>query len=126
VVLPRSERSERWLLGDASGTIALRVPDHPVATAILRAAGPLTVTSANPSGSPPLDAEAALLSVFGDAVAVYLVAPPPERSGTPSTVVDLTQDVPRILRAGTISEEAIDAVLARGPSVFPPGDQSID
>jgi L-threonylcarbamoyladenylate synthase len=123
LVLPRNKRSERWLLGEATGTIALRVPDHPVATAVLRAAGPLTVTSANLSGSPPLDDEAALVDAFGDAVAVYLIALAPDRVGEASTVVDLTQDAPRILRPGPISAERIRAALA---GISSPDDHSID
>jgi tRNA threonylcarbamoyl adenosine modification protein (Sua5/YciO/YrdC/YwlC family) len=115
LVLPRNERSERWLLGDATGTIALRVPDHPVAVAILRAAGPLAVTSANRSGSPPLDDEASLVDAFGDSVAVYLIASAAERAGAASTVVDLTHGAPRIVRSGPIPEGRIRAVVARDP-----------
>jgi len=52
MVLPRTPVSESWDLGGEEATIGVRVPDHPMALALL-AAGPLATTSANRSGEPP-------------------------------------------------------------------------
>ncbi len=80
------------------GKIGFRVPDHPVARELARAAGPLTATSANRHGAPPARTLAEARRSLGDAVAVYLRLPP-SGSGRPSTLVDLTgrrvREVPR-------------------------------
>lgn len=104
MVLARSERSSTWDLGEDRATIGLRVPDHPIALALLDAIGPLAVTSANRSGSPPAATANELLEAFGDAVRVYLVLdeplPPGDRAA--STVVDLSGGGLEILRHGPI------------------------
>ncbi|HXF57134.1 MAG TPA: L-threonylcarbamoyladenylate synthase [Actinomycetota bacterium] len=115
VVLRRSARSAPWYLGEREDTVGVRVPDHPVALAVLRAFGPVATTSANLSGLPPLRSEDDLRATFGEAVEVYLVVapsamPPGER---PSTVVDLTGDRPRVLRSGPIPAERIAEVLGQ-------------
>ncbi len=95
-----------WV-GDRRGTVGVRIPDHPVARALLAAAGPLAVTSANRSGEPPArDADGAR-AIFGDAVAEYLEGTC--RGGEASTVVDMTVDPPRVVRPGPVqigTEEA--------------------
>lgn len=53
LVLPRSRRSGAWKLGGDGESIGVRVPAHPLARAVLTAAGPLAVSSANRSGNPP-------------------------------------------------------------------------
>jgi len=114
MVVRRSAASASWDLGDERATIGLRVPDLPLALAVLEQTGPLGVTSANRSGEPPAPDRTALLETFGEAVSVYLVASAGPLEGAPSTVVDLT-DVPRarILRAGEVSRQRIDEALAR-------------
>lgn len=88
-----------WV-GDRRGTVGVRVPDHPVARALLAGAGPLAVTSANRSGEPPArDADGAR-AIFGDAVAAYLEGTC--RGGEASTVVDMTVDPPRVVRPGPV------------------------
>ena len=79
-----------------SGTVGLRVPDHPLARELARRAGPLTATSANLHGAPPCRAAPEARRVFGDRVAVYLSSGPPG-SGVPSTLVDLTRAQPRTI-----------------------------
>jgi L-threonylcarbamoyladenylate synthase len=115
VVLRRSTRSRPWYLGEREDTVGLRVPDHRVALAVLRAFGPVATTSANLSGRPPLRSRDDLLSTFGEAVEVYLlVAPgamPP--SELPSTVVDLTGEAPRVLRPGPVAPDRLAEVLGR-------------
>ncbi|MGH2692440.1 MAG: L-threonylcarbamoyladenylate synthase [Actinomycetota bacterium] len=101
IVLPRTERSGAWDLGAELGTIALRMPDHPVALEVLRRSGPLATTSANRSGEPtPPDCEGVRAALAGS-VAVYLCAGPAP-AGTVSTMVDLTAGEPRVLREGAL------------------------
>lgn len=99
VVVPKSANAPEWI-GDDRGTVAVRVPDHPVALELLRAAGPLAVTSANRSGEPPArDADEARFGL-GYGVAVYLEGA--ARLGEASTVVDLSGPEPVVLRQGPI------------------------
>ncbi len=113
MVLPRSDLSRPWELGDQRDTIGLRVPDHAITLAILRRTPPLAVTSANISGHPPAATLPELEDAFDDAVAVFVVQPEPllQEDGPPSTVVDLTGSEPRVARAGRISESAIAEVV---------------
>ena len=98
-----------WDLGDAPGTLAVRMPDHPVALALLTQTGPLAVTSANRSGEPPPVVVAEIEAVFGDAVSLYLDAGAAP-GGTASTVADLTGPEARILRPGPVSAADLSAV----------------
>ena len=77
-----------------SGTLGLRVPDHPVARELARRAGPVSATSANYHGAPPCQSLTEARAVFGSRVGVYLAFDPPG-SGRPSMLVDLTRDEPR-------------------------------
>ena len=111
IVLPHAP-SLQWNLGDARGTVMLRMPLHPVALELLRDVGPMAVSSANVSGRPPASDTAMAEGQLGDSVEVYLDGGP---SGEPvaSTIVDLTADEPRILRQGAITAEQISDVLGR-------------
>ncbi len=88
-------------VGDAArSTIGIRVPDHPVALALLTSTGPLAVTSANPAGGADrLDHEAAEAQ-FGVDVDGYLEGVASKGSG--STVVDMTVRPPVVLREGPL------------------------
>lgn len=106
--------SLQWDLGDARGTVMLRMPLHPVAIELLREVGPMAVSSANVSGRPAaVDAEQAR-NQLGDLVEVYLDAGPSEQQAA-STIVDLTGASPRVLRAGPVSVERIAEVLGVDP-----------
>ena len=95
-----------WDLGDADGTVAVRMPLHPVAIELLQRTGPLAVSSANISGrSPAPDAQDAYAQ-FGDDVAVYLAGGNTE-DALPSTIVDCTVEPPRLLRGGAVSLEEL-------------------
>lgn len=84
-------------------TIALRVPDHPVARALIRAAGGAVATSsANRSGDEPAQSGAAALAALDGLVAAVL-DDGPSPGGVASTVVDCTGERPVILRAGPLS-----------------------
>lgn len=116
MVLRRGARSKDWLLGEATQTIGVRVPDHALSLALLERAGPLAATSANISGRPPLLNQTALQEAFGDAVAVFVVARTAARppSGQPSTVVDLTGPELRVLREGPIDAARLSSVTRGG------------
>jgi len=90
----------------ATDTVGVRVPDHEAARALLRAAGPMAVTSANISGQPnPSSAEEVFAQLDGriDLIIDGGITP----GGVPSTLVDCTGDEVRILREGPISLEEI-------------------
>ncbi len=106
--------SLQWDLGDAGGTVMLRMPLHPVAIELLREVGPMAVSSANVSGRlPAVNADEARTQL-GDLVDVYLDAGASQRQAA-STIVDLTGATPRILRAGPVSAERIGEVLGLDP-----------
>lgn len=100
-----------WDLGDARGTVAIRMPLHPVAIELLERTGPMAVSSANRSGEPPALTAADAQDQLGDDVAVYLDGGP-AKTGVASTIVDVTGEVPRILRAGAIDADTLRTVVA--------------
>ncbi len=106
----RHAPSLTWDLGDSRGTVMVRMPLHPVALEVLRHTGPLAVSSANVSGSPPASSAAQAQEQLGGAVDVYLEA---GSSGEPvaSTIVDVTGNRPRLLRAGAVSVNALREVV---------------
>ena len=106
----RQAPSLQWDLGDANGTVMLRMPLHPVAIELLREVGPMAVSSANVSGRPAAVTAADARNQLGDLVEVYLEAGPSARQAA-STIVDLTGAQPRILREGPIPADAIAEVL---------------
>ncbi|MBB4855034.1 tRNA threonylcarbamoyl adenosine modification protein (Sua5/YciO/YrdC/YwlC family) [Mycobacteroides chelonae] len=109
-IIVRHAPSLSWDLGDAQGSVMLRMPLHPVAIDLLRAVGPMAVSSANVSGQPPaLTAEEAR-DQLDDDVAVYLDGGAAEL-GAASTIVDLSGPVPLIVREGPITREQIVDVL---------------
>jgi len=101
-------------LGATGGTVAVRVPDHPVALELLELSGPLATTSANRSGEPTPDTLEGVRGVFGDGVEAYLDGPPAP-AGTASTVVDLTGPEPVVLRAGAMGLEEVREALGDVP-----------
>ncbi|UKN42272.1 L-threonylcarbamoyladenylate synthase [Mycobacterium lepromatosis] len=107
--------SLNWDLGDARGTVMLRMPLHPVAIELLCKVGPMAVSSANISGQPAAaDADEAR-SQLGKLVGVYLDAGPSAQQAA-STIVDLTEATPRILRPGPVSVARIAEVLGVAPA----------
>jgi len=106
-----------WDLGDADGTVMVRMPLHPVAIELLRAVGPMAVSSANVSGQPPASTAADARAQLGGEVSVYLDGGPAALA-QPSTIVDLTGMTPRILREGAVSVADIAEVLDIDPAVL--------
>jgi tRNA threonylcarbamoyl adenosine modification protein (Sua5/YciO/YrdC/YwlC family) len=119
IVLRRTSDAEAWDLGGDPGTVGLRVPRHPLASALLSETGPLAVTSANRSGEPPATSCDELHAVFGERVAVYLCEEGPIE-GSASTVVDLASGRARILRRGAVSAAAITEFLGEEPLLDSP------
>ncbi|MGA8116759.1 MAG: L-threonylcarbamoyladenylate synthase [Actinocatenispora sp.] len=99
-----------WDIGDTDGTVGVRMPADPVALEVLRATGPLAVSSANRHGVPPAETAADAVDQFGDLVAAYLETGRCP-GGVPSTVVDLVGDRPRVLRTGAVPPDRLRAVL---------------
>jgi tRNA threonylcarbamoyl adenosine modification protein (Sua5/YciO/YrdC/YwlC family) len=88
-------------VGDrARGTVGVRVPDHPVARALLALTGPLAVTSANLTGQPETLDDRAARALFGDEVARYLPGSCPGQMS--STTVDVSGPAPILLRRGPL------------------------
>jgi tRNA threonylcarbamoyl adenosine modification protein (Sua5/YciO/YrdC/YwlC family) len=112
----RASRSLAWDLGETKGTVAVRMPQHPVALELLTQTGPMAVSSANLTAKPAATTAADAREQFGDAVEVYLDGGPCE-TDAPSTIVDLTGDMPRLLRGGAISIGRLRevAAVAMGP-----------
>jgi tRNA threonylcarbamoyl adenosine modification protein (Sua5/YciO/YrdC/YwlC family) len=104
------QSSLQWDLGDTRGTVAVRMPDHEVALALLERTGPLAVSSANLTGRPAaVDADQAE-AMLGDRVEVVIDAG--EAPGKEaSTIVDVTGSQGRVLRRGALSLEQLNAVL---------------
>jgi len=119
LVLPRRAACPVSLLASAGlDSLAVRVPAHPIARALLRATGrPVAAPSANRSGriSPTLAQH--VIDELGDRVDLVLDGGPCA-VGLESTVLDLTGDRPRLLRPGGVPAEALEAVL--GPLAPPP------
>lgn len=92
-------------------TVAIRMPNHPIALALIKAAGgAIAATSANRSGHPsPTTAQEALADLNGRAHLVLDGGPCPE--GVASSIIDLTQTPPRLLRQGPIDVEALRKIL---------------
>ncbi|MFB9235445.1 L-threonylcarbamoyladenylate synthase [Plantactinospora siamensis] len=102
--------SLQWDLGDLGGTVAVRMPLHPVALEVLRETGPMAVSSANKHGQPAAVTAEEAREQLGYAVRAYLEAGPcPDPVA--STIVDLTGDVPRVLRDGAIPLDKLRDVV---------------
>src|SRR5699024_2208447 len=99
-----------WDLGDTDGTVAVRMPLHPVALEVLSETGPMAVSSANKSGQPPAATAAEAKEQMGYSVQVYLETGPSPDSA-PSSIVDCTGEVPQLLRAGALPLERIRSVI---------------
>jgi len=110
VVPQRPDNPLPEVLTGGAPTIGLRVPAHDAPRAAARALGPLPTTSANRSGEPEAADAAAIVQQLGDAVALVLDGGP-ARGGRPSTVVDCSQEPPRVLRDGAVDTDAIEAAL---------------
>lgn len=98
----------------ATHTVAVRIPDHPDARALLRAAGPMAVTSANISGQPSPSTALEVYDQLKGRIPLILDGGKTQ-GGIPSTLVDCTGETPAILREGPISLSELMAVFLSSP-----------
>src|SRR5207302_8534817 len=92
-------------------TVALRMPGHPVALALLRGCGlPLAAPSANRSTELSPTCAEHVLAGLTDRIDLLLDGGP-TTGGLESTVVDLTTDPPRLLRPGLVTTTELEAIL---------------
>lgn len=119
----KSQPSLTWDLGETKGTVALRMPDHKIALALLQETGPLAVSSANLTGEPAATTCQQAEQYLGDSVAVYLDGGNSPK-GEASTILDLTDLVDtygadgkltttgkiKIVRRGALSAEKIRSI----------------
>jgi tRNA threonylcarbamoyl adenosine modification protein (Sua5/YciO/YrdC/YwlC family) len=121
-----AQPSLTWDLGETKGTVALRMPDHKIALALLEETGPLAVSSANLTGAPAATTSAQAEGYLLDAVEVFLDGGPSPKAEA-STILDLTdlransgsgandgdetQGKVRIVRRGALSAAKIRAVI---------------
>jgi L-threonylcarbamoyladenylate synthase len=94
----------------ATATVGVRVPDHPVARALLHLAGPMAVTSANLSGRSSPSTAREVIDQLGGRIALVLDGGTTP-GGVPSTVADCTGMEPQILREGPVSSAEIRSFL---------------
>lgn len=109
-LIARQQPTLAWDIGDAgSGTVSVRMPLHPLALEVLAGTGPLAVTGAHRSGGRPPRTLAEARVQLGDDVAVYLDAGAcgEERM---SCVVDVSGEVPLLLRPGAYPLDALREV----------------
>jgi len=115
-----AQPSLAWDLGDTLGTVAVRIPNHPLALELLAETGPLAVSSANLTGQAPGNTAAEAKDQLGGRVSVYLEAGPVR--GIASTIIDATglargTGGVRIVRSGTVTVVALRKIL--GDSLEP-------
>jgi L-threonylcarbamoyladenylate synthase len=109
-LVARHQPSLTWDLGETHGTVAVRMPAHPVTLDLLAETGPMAVSSANLTGQPsPQDCDAAQ-HMLGESVAVYL-DDGPTSAAVASSIVDVTGKVPLLLRAGALSADQLREVV---------------
>jgi L-threonylcarbamoyladenylate synthase len=115
----RQQPSLHWDLGDTRGTVAVRMPDHPIALDLLARTGPMAVSSANRSGMPAATDAGAAEEMLGESVEVVLDAGL-SAGDIPSTIVDVTGEVGRVLRVGAVPLSRLNEI------VTPVGGEIVD
>lgn len=93
-------------------TVAIRMPDHPIALDFISKTGPLVAPSANTSGNPSPTKASHVMQDFGSNFPI--IDGESTHVGLESTVIDLSEDEPTILRPGSISRKQIEDVLGNG------------
>jgi tRNA threonylcarbamoyl adenosine modification protein (Sua5/YciO/YrdC/YwlC family) len=117
-----------WDLGDTKGTVALRMPLHSVALDVLKQTGPLAVSSANRHGQPSAVSADEAEQQLGEAVSIYLDGGPCA-DNIPSTILDLTSVIPKVLRVGAIPVDRlrhVASVVADDEHYGPDAEEAAD
>jgi L-threonylcarbamoyladenylate synthase len=115
-------RGHRWAIPRDAHSLSVRVPDHPIALALLRRTGPLATTSANRHGEPPGDTAHGVAAALGAEIDNVLDGGP--SGGLASTIIDCTTMTPRVLRDGPISAGALFALLGGSTATTTEGQRS--
>lgn len=126
-IILKRQPSLKMDLGDTEGTVALRVPDHELARDILRATGPMAVSSANISGLPAALTCDDAVGQLGANVTVYLDGGRlGESDQAPSTIVDFTQaDHGQILRHGALDLAVLAETLPDIEDLVEPDEETV-
>jgi L-threonylcarbamoyladenylate synthase len=110
-LVARARAGAPELLTAGTGTVGVRLPDDAEARAIVRACGGLlTATSANPAGRPPARTAREVADYFPDGLGL-VVDGGATRTELPSTIVDVTTPVPRLIREGVVTREELAETL---------------
>ncbi len=120
-LIVKQQPTLNWDLGDTSGTVALRMPMHPVAIELLNLVGPMAVSSANKTGQAAATSSEMAIEQLGDSVSIYLSG---EQSAValPSTILDLTGEAVKVIRVGALGLDKIRSVV--GDLVLPDGEKN--
>lgn len=121
LVLPKKSHIPKEIT--PSDRVGLRMPDHPIALALIERSGPLVATSANISGYPSPTTPKTVIEQIGDRIEC-LIDGGKTPLGIESTVVDLT-DKPVVLRKGMITVESIEEVLEEEIEVRNNGEEVV-
>jgi tRNA threonylcarbamoyl adenosine modification protein (Sua5/YciO/YrdC/YwlC family) len=106
-------------LGDAMGTVAVRMPNDDLALDLLALTGPLAVSSANRTGHPSARSADEAQEQLAESIDIYINDGPRAESGEPSTIVDATGDILRVVRQGALPLEKLREVV---PSILGMGE----
>jgi tRNA threonylcarbamoyl adenosine modification protein (Sua5/YciO/YrdC/YwlC family) len=109
----KSQPSLTWDLGETKGTVALRMPDHKIALALLEEVGPLAVSSANLTGEPAAVTCQQAEGYLGSKVSVYLDGGASPK-GEASTIIDLTDLVDSFDAAGNLTTTGMIRIVRQG------------
>lgn len=109
VILPKKEEVPNYITSNLD-TIGVRIPNHPLALAILKQIGPLATTSANISGDISLNNSEDVIKVLGKSIDIIIDGGITD-IGVPSTVISIINDEIKIIREGTITKNMILEIL---------------
>jgi tRNA threonylcarbamoyl adenosine modification protein (Sua5/YciO/YrdC/YwlC family) len=120
-IICKAHSSLRMDLGETRGTVAVRVPDHPLTRELLRQTGPMAVSSANKTGRPAALTCDEAIDQLGDDVAVYLDGGPVGGAGgKPSTIIDFTiRETGQIVRRGALALDLLREYLPEVEDLTP-------
>ena len=112
-IVRRAHPSLGWDLGETRGTVALRMPDHKIALALLEEVGPMAVSSANLTGEPAATTCQQAEAYLGSSVSVYLDGGTSPK-GEASTILDLTSIVDTYDADGGLTTTGTIKIVRRG------------
>lgn len=108
-VLTQTQPSVLLAVKDNDSALAVRIPNHPIAIAVLNAIGPVAMTGAQRAGEAPMSTMEAARAAIGDIATIYIDGG--ELSGLQSSVVAATGENLRLVRAGALSIEQLRSVV---------------